>query len=341
MIKEIWTLRSLRHQVFRQILERWEDEIAQELKLELKDKGAWERRANSRLGAILRKVDGSGRLVSDQCHITRKTEPKGLMFAIFAPLYANSYVVQSNVVPVIIDCWGDNLNKAALALTKAKVVVVTNLELVKEFEKRCPRLTVLCVPLAVESSAVGRRFDKKYDLIQVGRRNEKLHSWALELTKSRPKLDYWYADTSGVWPRWFSTQRGEISVGLDREDYLATLGAARVALVSAPGIDGGESRTGGYNPVTPRFYEAAALGCRMVGRYPQSGMDYVANNIGSVCSHVESYASFVSAVEAGIAAGPDESQITRDFVQEHTGTAMARRLREKLTSLGYSFPSGL
>lgn len=339
MIREIWTLRSLRHQVFRQILEAWEDDIARELNLTITDKGAWERRASSRLGSFLRRVDGEGRIVTDLGRLARNLEPTGIMFAIFAPIYGNSYLVQSNVVPIIIDCWGDSLDRMALALSKVKAVVVTNSELVKELQTRCPGLAVLYVPLAVESAVCGRRELKTYDLVQVGRQNPKLHQWAIRLTDERPTIEYRFVEQKSQWPKWISTKHGEISGGLSRTEYLTTLGSARVALVSAPGIDGGEVRTGGYNPVTPRFYEAAALGCRMVGRYPMQGLDYVANKIGTVCANVDSYEAFVCAVDTAILAGPDNSESTRDFVFDHTGTAMARRLRDKLAPLGLCFPT--
>lgn len=339
MIKKLWTLRSLRHQVFRQILEGWENDFSQELNLVLTDKGNWEKRANGRIGALLRKIDPSGRFFSDQGCIAAPRETDALMFAIFAPQYANAYIVQSNVIPIIIDCWRESLDSAAIALKKVKAVFVTNIELVAEFENRRPDLPVIYVPLAVESAQAGRRFSKRCDLIQVGRRNEKLHTWALQLVKECPILDYWYAEINGAWPRWISTQQGELTVGLDRESFLATLGGARVALVSAPGIDGGETRTGGFNPVTPRFYEAAALGCRMVGRYPRNGLDYLENDIASVCPHVESYDEFSQAVNSAIGAGPDDTDRTREFVHKHTAQAMAKRVRMGLERLGHSFPS--
>jgi hypothetical protein len=243
-------------------------------------------------------------------------------------------VVQSDVIPVIIDCWGTSLDKAVAALGKVSAVVVTNVELVHEFKKRRPGLQVIYSPLAVEAKVASLRFKKKYDLIQVGRRNPKLHEWAMRLSKERPEIEYLYADTSGTWPKWFSTLRGELTVGLSREDYLETLGSARIALVSAPGIDGGESRTGGFNPVTPRFYEAAALGCKLIGRYSRNGADFVQNDVASVCSNIDSYEEFVSSANDALVGGETDPRAVKEFVDAHTGRAMARTINEGLVKVG-------
>jgi len=336
MIREIWTLRSLRHQVFRQVLEGWEDDFVAELGLALIDKGHWEERANGRIGTFLRKVDVGGRWFTDNwCLAQNKREARALMFAIFAPHYCNSYVVQSEVIPVIIDCWGTSLNKAVEALGNTAAVVVTNIELVPEFEKRRPGLQVIYSPLAVEAKVASLKFKKKYDLIQVGRKNPKLHEWAIRLTNEKPGIEYLYADTSGTWPKWFSTRRGELTVGLSRGDYLETLGSAKIALVSAPGIDGGEARTGGFNPVTPRFYEAAALGCKLIGRFPPNGADFVQNEVASVCANVDSYEEFVVAVSDALSVGQSESPLVNKFIEAHTGREMARTINQGLAGLGF------
>ena len=141
MIREIWTLRSLRHQVFRQILEGWEDDFVAELGLALIDKGDWEKRANGRLGTFPRKIDVGGRWFDDNARLSScRREVRAIMFAIFAPHYRNSYVVQSDVIPVIIDCWGTSLDRAVAALGNVAAVVVTNVELVPEFQKLRPSL---------------------------------------------------------------------------------------------------------------------------------------------------------------------------------------------------------
>ena len=105
-LSAIWTLRRLPHQVFRQIVEEWEDDFATELGLPLRDMSACETRANGRMGALLRRLppavaawDDGGRL---------RGKPKGenaLSFLLWPPLHSASYSVQPDVVPVVIDFW--------------------------------------------------------------------------------------------------------------------------------------------------------------------------------------------------------------------------------------------
>jgi hypothetical protein len=222
-------------------------------------------------------------------------------------------------------------------LRRCPIIVVTNQELLPAIRAQGYRGEIVCCPLAVESKVLSMCPGKTFSLVQAGRQNPKLHEWGLKLAEVRPALEYMYVDSSSGKPYWKSTKRGDLPVGLDRDSFLEQLGSAHIALVSAPGIDGGEKRTGGFNPVTPRFYEAAGLGCQMVGRYPRDGVDFLANDVSSVCPHVETYKEFCTAVDAAFAVqGPDQK--LRNFAEVHSGHALARRIREQLQPHGISFP---
>jgi hypothetical protein len=338
MIEELWTLRSMDHQVFRQIVERWEDDVSHILGLNMIDVSQYERHSQRKLGAVLRRVDPTGRFVDDCGRLRcRSVEVLALMFHIFAPNFGNYYAIQGESIPVVIDWWRNSLESGCRALSRCPVVVVTNSELPSELRSHGYRGEIIYCPLAVESAVLSLSPTKKVSLVQVGRRNQFLHCWAMDYVIANPSMEYLYADFSTGYPKWHSTKRGYIEVGSDRNSYLKLLGSARIALVSSPGIDGGEIRTGGFNPVTPRFYESAALGCQLVGRYPRDGIDFVANDVSSVCPHVESYSDFCEIVDAAINGQAVKAQVLRAFAERHSGEAMARRLRESLQSFGLSF----
>jgi hypothetical protein len=338
MIKEIWTCRNIPHQFFRQIIWEWENEVANELGIAISDKSKWEKRANDTFGIVARKLDPKGKLVSDVgCPTLFKRQPCAIAFCIYSPLFQNSYLVQENVIPLIIDCWKGDVDVACRSLARSKAVVVTNIELVHEFERRGLTGRVIYVPLAVEQAVTTLNHKKEFDIIQIGRRNAVLHKWALQLVFELPTLEYVYTEylTSHA-PTFFSTKSGELSIKEGRAHYLAAHGAAKVSLVSSPGIDGGEVRTGGLNPVTPRFYEAAALGCRLVGRYPLNGADFIENRVNTVCPNVDSYDEFKNAVLIGLNTTESAGVLTREFIETHTAGAMARRIRTELGRIGIS-----
>ncbi len=70
-LTSLWTLRRMQHQVFRQIVEEWEDDFAAELGLPLRDVSGCEKRANGRFGVLRRRFpavvlpwDDGGRVTS-------------------------------------------------------------------------------------------------------------------------------------------------------------------------------------------------------------------------------------------------------------------------------------
>ena len=69
---------------------------------------------------------------------------------------------------------------------------------------------------------------------------------------------------------YYSTINGKIGKLETRTDLLNTLSRAKIAIVTSPGIDGGELRTGGFNPVTPRIFEAAIGKCFLIGKYEKN-----------------------------------------------------------------------
>ncbi len=48
--------------------------------------------------------------------------------------------------------------------------------------------------------------------------------------------------------------------------YINLLRASKISFYSTPGIDGGEKRTGGFNPVTPRYLELLSAQCQLLGK---------------------------------------------------------------------------
>ena len=260
-----------------------------------------------------------------------------LGFLIWPPPTRASHWVGPNVIPIVIDFWAEHLRNAEEVFSRSPLVIVTNLEIKKALASGSLRDRLLYLPLSISSRNVCQsRPEKTIDLIQVGRRNRYLHQWALEYSEGRPGFEYVYSDTSGVWPRWYSTKRGALGSNKSRSTYLSLLRSARVSLVSSPGIDGGEERTGGFNPVTPRFYESAAAGCHLIGRYPETGADFIENGVPAVCINARSAEEFNFALDSALSS--QDLVLSLDyFVHSHTTVEIARRLRRLISEKGFEF----
>jgi len=334
-LDSLWTLRRMEHQVFRQIVEEWEDDFAAELGLPLRDMSAQEKRANGRLGALRRRLPGGLVPWDDAGRIPlARAGARSLAFLLWPPAHPASFWVQPDVVPVVVDFWRTHLAQAERVFARSPVVFVTNREIQLALADTSLGARVHYLPLSVSARHVRPvSVPRTVDLIQVGRQNAKLHRWALDYVGLRPGANYLYADTSGTWPRWTATDRGPLEVDNSRASYWALLRSSRVSLVSAPGIDGGEARTGGLNPVTPRFYESAAARCHLVGRFPRDGADFVANRVASACRHADSFEEFVEAVDHARHAPPPVEALDA-FLVGHTSAEVARSLRTALAAPG-------
>ena len=334
-ITSIWTVRQLQGQVFRQIVEEWEDDFAVELGLPLQDMSVYELRSNSRFGGVISRLssvyspwDSGGRWRS------RPVAEFGLEFLLWPPRYSANYCIQPDVVPIVLDFWAEHMPSAEKVFARSPHLFVTNTEIVQKLASTSLGSKASYLPLSVSIRHVKPvTIPRTIDLIQVGRKNRWLHEWALEYVRLHPGATYMYSDTSGMWPCWTATDRGRLEIDTSRASYWQLLRSSRISLVSAPGIDGGEVRTGGYNPVTPRFYESAAARCHLIGRFPQAGADFVANRVASVCRHVDSLDEFVVAVDAARKAAPEEAKLD-DFLAGHTTAEVARTFRSILNRPG-------
>ena len=90
------------------------------------------------------------------------------------------------------------------------------------------------------------------------------------------------------------------------------LARSRIVLQSSPGIHAQEfERTGGFSPVTPRFFEAAAKCCHMVGIYPEND-EFRRLRIADICQRVTTYTEFHERVKKLLISPFGTSELARN-----------------------------
>ncbi len=177
-----------------------------------------------------------------------------------------------NIVPCVIDFYlkGISLEKFYNCYNRNKIVFVSSREVYDYLKSiNCP---LNIHHLALSISDIYRidnttRFEKKYDLVMMGRQNPILKSFVDKYAAKHKNFLYVYRILKdGVFSYYTSDGNclGDINT---REKYMKLLQSVRVGLYSTPGIDGGEARTNGFNQVTPRFLELVACGCHVIARY--------------------------------------------------------------------------
>lgn len=209
---------------------------------------------------------------------------------------------KNNIVPWIIDFFDRNqkdLHSFYEHYNNHCLVLISSKEAFEFLRSaNCP-LNINHLPLSIpdiykiKSSS---RFEKKYDLVMMGRQNPVLEGWAKEYSQKHPAFYYVYRILKDGKFNYF-TSRGEHLGDINtRGGYISLMRQARVGLYSTPGIDGGETRTNGFNQVTPRFLELIACGCHVIARYTNNpDTDYFGLN--KFCPNISSYKEFESRLD--------------------------------------------
>lgn len=139
-------------------------------------------------------------------------------------------------------------------------------------------------------------FEKRYDVVMLGRQNKVLMSYVEQYKRNHPDLKYVFGTKEGnrfIYRDSFGDNLGYLE---SRADYMEMMRKSRVGLYATPGMDGGREHTNGFNPVTPRFLEYIASGCHVLARYPKnSDTDYY--ELDKMSTRVESFGEFEKAMD--------------------------------------------
>lgn len=210
-----------------------------------------------------------------------------LVFVPNALVYLN-YTYLPNTIPIFLDFPDAMVNKIAYATKKLPIYFVIAYD-IYDCLKNAGSQNVEFIPMGISDSYVKQFPPKKtIDVVQFGRRNEKLHEWMMAYCSRHPEVEYVYVINSNY--EYFSTTRGNIGRFEERTDFCDLIDRTKIALVSSPGVEG-KSRFGDIDFITARFYECAAHYCFMIGRYTKNKeTDLIGLN--DVCANVNSKEEF-------------------------------------------------
>ncbi|MBS1563494.1 MAG: hypothetical protein JST39_03860 [Bacteroidetes bacterium] len=323
-----------------QVVYEWEDILSAELNapLDTTSTAAINHLAESRLGAWLQKVVRGTALkntIDSSFNYLQRKYPGQLFLSFF--LYPmpidNHFLYSRNIVPILLDCFTDVIDKVPGYFRRSPILFVTNLEVYNHLLPAMGKKLVY-LPLSISDKYfTGHIPEKDIDVLQMGRQNPVLHDWMLKVTENHPQVEYVYSSVKDEVHTYFSTTKGWMGPVDSRADFMKFLGRARVSLLSSPGIDGGEGRTGGLNPVTPRFYEAAVNYCYMAGRYPVAGEDFKYCSIGDVCGNYESYDHFERDILEMVHTPFNRKDIFDPFIKKHLTSCRAAAIKQALNTL--------
>jgi len=201
----------------------------------------------------------------------KQSRPRGYEFSIMmTPDYHRLYLNKANVIPYIIDYWKRYDELFEKYFVHFPVVYISGLEVYEYLKLKGTRVNIRHLPLSISDrhlSIFEEEVIKDIDIINIGRKNKVMDTFICQYLLKYPATNYVHREMENGENIYYSSRDGRLGKLESRTELLQTLARAKVAIVTSPGLDGGEERTGGFNPVTPRVFEAAIGQCYMVGKY--------------------------------------------------------------------------
>lgn len=225
-----------------------------------------------------------------------------------------------NAIPIIIDFWKNyEITKFINFYQKCPVILISSLELLKYLKKSSFSLNMIHFPFSLPDKyklESDQKFEKKYDIVLPGRNNPVLWEYLKAYEKKNPKIEYIYQVNKNGKLLYINNKNDIIGSFNDRINYIKLIQSAKVTFYATPGIDGGEIRTGGFNPVTPRIFEMFSAGCYVIARYPKN-YDTEYYRLESICPPVESFNDFKQRLEMALYQNCTPIHEYSNYLKEH------------------------
>ncbi len=200
------------------------------------------------------------------------------------------YYKGHSVIPNYLDVAEEEIDAVIKETKKLPFYFVTSLDVQKIINNRCGDTRCKFMPQSISDKYYTKQIAKKtLDVLQLGRKNPKLHEFMLRYCEEHPTVEYVYRNPNKQLC-YNSTTRGDIGAIESREDFINLLSSAKISLVSTPSIDCSRY-FGNIDFVTARVYESAAFYCHMIGRYTENE-EVEKIGLTEICTCVKTYEEF-------------------------------------------------
>ena len=230
------------------------------------------------------------------------------------------------IIPIVMDLWRNDFNDFLQRAGRFPLIFVTSLQAFRELSPLLHNLCYLPFCLADQYLNLNLPF-KDIDVIHYGRRNPLLDRYMATFLDRYPATSYVTTEviSNGGRKVFFISNHGGVLTESDtRTSFMSILSRSKVSLVSTVGMDGSRE-TGGIDPVSPRFYESLAAGCRLLGRIPDNS-EFRESGMNRLCRHVDSYDNFETALLAFLADDSNPREACMPFLQQNLASTLAARI---------------
>lgn len=284
MFKGILSLRCATRYYFYHILFEWEDALKESLNIPIK-------KINPVHKLVLQRMNKTGTIINN-LHTD---------YYIAFLMNVESIKIYSgyNVIPIFCDVFSYTAEKLYYATRSCEIFYVTSYGMYEYLIEKFNCANVRYIPLTCPDSYI-KNFELNYqdypiqkriiDVLQYGRRNEKLHSWMLTYVERHPETEYVYRHGNYKKTVYVSTKCKTMKKASSRKNFNELIHSSKIVFVSARGKDEKEGELK-LDFVTPRIFEAIAAGCHVIGRYSDNKEKEI-YGLEPICKIPDSYEEF-------------------------------------------------
>lgn len=241
------------------------------------------------------------------------------------------FIGKPRFLPVIMDLWENDIEPFMQHSVHFELLFVTSFKAFTMLrEHGCSKVVYL--PYSFPDQYLSDSLPPKdVDIIQFGRTNPVLDGYMSRLLQRYPHLNYVTTVQHDGKIHFHSSQHGLLEASDTRQKFMTMLGRSTISLVSTAGMDGSRD-TGGFDPVSPRFYESVAGYCRLIGRFPHNE-EFVFLGFEQIAERVESYYQFEALVLNYLGRPFDRLAEYQELLKRHTTSTRAVLIENALRQL--------
>jgi hypothetical protein len=242
-----------------------------------------------------------------------------------------------NVIPCVVDFYieENNFNQFFKSHSRNPVVLISSMEVFEKL-KRTNHPDVYKykhLPLSLPDKyriTGSTKFEKKYDLILLGRQDSLLESFVKKYEKRHTDFNYLYRKAENGGFSYIDSKKGFLFNSNRHDDYVNLTSLGKVSLYSTRGLM--EKSANGYNQLTPRFLELLSSGCHVIMRYPENEDTkfYKLSQFGPSC---ESYDLFESLMDKYLKLDVDMNFYS-NYLENHYTSVRVEEFNHILKTLG-------
>ncbi len=252
-----------------------------------------------------------------------------------SPQLQNNVYNRKNILPYIIDFFltKEDIPTFVKAYNKCPLVLISSAEAVEFLKRNECSLNIAHLPLSIieDKEYSYRKQEKNYDLISVGRPNSVLMDYTKRYGETHKDFVYVFRTCINGNFHYITSEGKDLGSLSDRKEYNQTLRSSRIALYSTPGIDGGETRTNGFNQITPRFLEYIDAGCHVIARW-KDNPDTDFYEIRNFSKEINSYEDFEKAVDYACGNDVDHEKYS-SYIKKHYTSQRVTLLKKYLNTI--------